>query len=82
MDSVGKYKFLEKLKDGPLGAVYKAHDEAHACPVAIRTFGADKKWDPSLKECFRAGCGILSRVRHSNVATVSITEKRRKASTS
>lgn len=70
METLGKYGFLEKLRDDPFGTVYKAYDGSVNRHVAIRTIGPEIKWDPVLRERFSAECRALLGLSHPNIAAL------------
>jgi hypothetical protein len=70
METLGKYGLLEKMGEGTLGTVYKAHDNVLNRFVAVITLGAEIDWDPPRKERFLEEYRALLRLRHRNLAAV------------
>jgi serine/threonine protein kinase len=70
METLGKYGLLEKMGEGTLGAVHKAHDNVLNRFVALVTLGTDLTWDPARKEGFLEEYRALQRLRHRNIAAI------------
>jgi len=64
---IGKYRLLEMVGSGPIGAVYKAFDEELSRTVALRMFGDEIRWDPALKERFHEECRSVAELHHPNI---------------
>lgn len=65
----GKYRLLEKLGAGAMGAVYKATD-AGGRPCAVKVMEASAVGDPALRERFEREAKALELVKHPNVLEV------------
>lgn len=65
----GKYKLLEKVGEGAMGAVYKALDAAGA-PCAVKMMHAQAVADASLRTRFEREAKALFALRHPNVLEV------------
>ncbi|HEX5031095.1 MAG TPA: protein kinase [Candidatus Eisenbacteria bacterium] len=64
------YKILEKLGEGGMGVVFRAHDDRLKRDVAIKVLRGGRWGDQSLRERFRLEAFALSRVNHPNVAVI------------
>ena len=64
------YKILEKLGEGGMGVVFRAHDDRLRRDVAIKVLRGGRWGDQILRERFRFEAFALSRVSHPNVAVI------------
>ena len=67
--TIGKYRFVEELKRGGLGTVYKAIDETLEREVAIKVLNPELN-DSELMKHFQAEATTLARLHHSDIATI------------
>lgn len=65
----GKYRLLEKLGEGAMGAVYRALDAAGQ-PCAVKMMHAQAVADPALRTRFEREARALFSLRHPNVLEV------------
>lgn len=65
----GKYRLLEKVGEGAMGAVYKALDPASQ-PCAVKMMHAQAVADPALRTRFEREAKALFTLRHPNVLEV------------
>jgi serine/threonine-protein kinase len=65
----GKYRLLEKIGEGAMGAVYEALD-ADARPCAVKMMHARAVADPALRTRFEREAQALFSLRHPNVLEV------------
>jgi serine/threonine protein kinase len=68
-DQIGKYRVLELLGRGGMGAVYKAEDAAIGRLVAIKVLLTEFENDDMLKR-FYSEARSTGRLRHSNIVTL------------
>ena len=69
-DRLGHYCMLEKIGAGGMGVVYRAHDERLDRDVAIKVLAAGRLTDAAARKRFRSEALALSKLNHSNIATV------------
>jgi len=69
-ESLGHYRILEKIGEGGMGVVYRAHDEHLNREVAIKVLPSEKVSDGAAVRRFRKEAEVLSKVNHPNIATV------------
>src|SRR5687768_17314955 len=70
LEQIGKYKILEKIGQGAMGEVYKAHDAILNRLVAIKTIAADMGGDENLRKRFHREAQSAARLNHPNIITV------------
>ncbi len=64
------YKILEKIGEGGMGAVFRAHDERLDREVAIKVLPAEMLADEAARRRFRREALALSKLNHPNIATI------------
>jgi anti-anti-sigma factor len=67
---LGHYRILEKIGEGGLGEVYRAHDERLDRDVALKVLLAGTLADEAARKRFRREALILSKLNHPNIAIV------------
>ena len=67
---LGRYRLVERIGEGGMGEVWKAHDANLDRPVAIKMLLRGSLSDATSKERFRHEARVLSRLSHPGVATV------------
>jgi len=67
--TVGKYRFVEKLGRGAMGTVYKAVDQSLGRDVAIKILNAELA-DTDVLKRFRAEASVLAKLNHPAIATL------------
>ena len=70
IEQIGKYKILEKIGEGAMGEVYKAHDPVLNRFVAIKTISAELGADDTLRKRFEREAQSAARLNHPNIITV------------
>jgi eukaryotic-like serine/threonine-protein kinase len=73
--TLGRYRVVEKLGDGGMGAVYRATDENLGREVAIKVLRPELARQASLIERFRAEAMALARFNHPNIAILHDLER-------
>jgi serine/threonine protein kinase len=64
------YKVVEKIGEGGMGVVYRAHDTHLDRPVAIKVLPPDKVTDPERKQRFVQEARAASALRHPNIVVI------------
>lgn len=64
------YKVIEKIGEGGMGAVYRAHDIHLDRPVAIKVLPPEKVADPERKQRFVQEAKAASALRHPNIVVI------------
>ena len=62
-----RYQILDKLGEGGMGTVYRAHDLARECMVAVKVLHALPSDDPMAFERFRREAESLGRLQHPHI---------------
>jgi eukaryotic-like serine/threonine-protein kinase len=70
IEQIGKYKILEKIGEGAMGEVYKAHDPVLNRFVAVKTISAELSADDTLRKRFEREAQSAARLNHPNIITV------------
>lgn len=64
------YRILERIGEGGMGVVYRAHDERLERDVALKVLPAGALGDEAARKRFRKEALALSKLNHPNIATV------------
>ena len=64
---IGQYRVLESIGSGGMGHVYRAHDEQHDRPVAIKLLAAQLATDHNSVQRFHREIQVLQRLDHPNI---------------
>src|SRR5438105_5297621 len=70
LEHIGKYKVLEKIGQGAMGEVYKAHDPILNRFVAVKTISAELGGDDTLRKRFQREAQSAARLNHPHIITV------------
>ncbi len=68
--TLGHYRIQEKIGEGGMGQVYRAHDEHLDCDVALKVLPPGSAGDDSARRQFQKEARILARLNHPNVAII------------
>lgn len=68
--SLSHYKIVERLGEGGMGVVYRAHDTQLNRDVAIKVIQPDLMADPELCQRFLREAQALAAIEHPNVCTI------------
>jgi serine/threonine protein kinase/tetratricopeptide (TPR) repeat protein len=67
---LGRYRLVERVGEGGMGEVWKAHDANLDRVVAIKTIPRGSLDDATTRQRFRHEARVLSRLSHPGIATV------------
>src|SRR5690349_15435640 len=67
---LGRYRLLERIGEGGMGEVWKAHDDNLDRDVAIKMLQRETLGNATSRERFRREALALSRLSHPGVATI------------
>jgi serine/threonine protein kinase len=67
---LSRYRILEKIGEGGMGVVHRAHDTRLKRDVALKVLDPDLLTDPKARQRFRREALTLSRLNHPHIATV------------
>src|SRR5207248_3089713 len=69
-ERLGRYRLLEKLGEGGLGAVYRAEDLADGAVVAVKLLHPHRSGRPGALRRFRKEARLLAEVNNPYVANL------------
>jgi len=67
---IGKYKVLQHIATGGMGAIYRAVDTELDRPVALKVLARDLAAKPIARERFRREARSAARLRHANIVAI------------
>jgi eukaryotic-like serine/threonine-protein kinase len=70
LQQIGKYKIVEKIGQGAMGEVYRAHDSVLNREIAIKTISSELGGDDALRKRFQREAQSAARLNHPNIITV------------
>jgi tRNA A-37 threonylcarbamoyl transferase component Bud32 len=70
LTQVGKYKIVEKLGQGAMGEVFRAHDPVLGRDVAIKTVAGKLSNDEAARQRFQREARSAAQLNHPNIITV------------
>ena len=68
--TLGHYRILEKIGEGGMGVVYRAHDERLDRDVALKVLPAGALSDDKARRRLRAEALALARLNHQNIEAI------------
>ena len=68
--NLGRYRIVEKIGEGGMGVVYRAHDEHLSRDVAVKVLSKGTLADAGARRRFRKEALLLSSLNHLHVATI------------
>jgi len=68
--TLGHYVIVEKIGEGGMGVVYRAHDEQLDRDVAIKILPTGVLQDEAARKRFRKEALVLAKLNHPNIATI------------
>ena len=73
--TLGHYRIVEKIGEGGMGEVYRAHDERLDRDVALKILPIDVATDPERLERFEREARAVAALSHPNIVTIFSVEK-------
>ena len=73
--TLGHYRIVEKIGEGGMGEVYRAHDERLDRDVALKVLPIDVATDPERLERFEREARAVAALSHPNIVTIFSVEK-------
>jgi serine/threonine protein kinase len=71
---IGPYRVLDKLGEGGMGEVYRAHDSRLGRDLAIKVLPAAMASDPDMRERFGREARAIAALNHPNIVTIYSVE--------
>ncbi len=68
--TIGHYRIIERIGEGGMGEVYRAHDEQLDRDVALKVLPSGTLTDESARRQFRKEALTLAKLNHPNIETV------------
>jgi serine/threonine protein kinase/Tol biopolymer transport system component len=69
-ETLGRYSVVEKLGEGGMGVVYRAHDSVLNRDIALKVLRNPIAADPIRMERFRREAQVLAALNHPNIASI------------
>jgi len=73
--TIAHYRLVEKLGEGGMGVVWKAHDLKLARDVAVKFLPEDVAGDPERRAYFEREAKAVAALRHPNIVTIHAVEE-------
>ena len=67
---LSRYRIIEKLGEGGMGVVYRAHDERLDRDVAIKLLSSSLVRDSAARRRLQQEASLLSKLNHPNITTI------------
>jgi non-specific serine/threonine protein kinase len=74
-EHLGAYRLIEKIGEGGMGVVWRAHDTRLDRPIAIKFLPDSVAADPARLSRFRAEAKVLASLSHPNIVTIHSIEE-------
>jgi Tol biopolymer transport system component len=68
--TLGHYRLTERLGEGGMGLVYRAHDERLDCDVAVKLLPPEAVSDPSARTLLLREARNAAALKHPNICTI------------
>ena len=70
LDRIGKYRVVERIGQGTMGEVFKAHDPFLNRYVAVKTITPALAGDPEFRQRFQREAQSAAQLNHPNIVTI------------
>jgi len=70
LDRIGKYRIVDRIGQGAMGEVFKAHDPHLNRYVAIKTISPTLAGDPEFRQRFQREAQSAAQLNHPNIVTI------------
>ena len=70
LDRIGKYRVVERIGQGAMGEVFKAHDPFLNRYVALKTIAPALAGDPEFRQRFQREAQSAAQLNHPNIVTI------------
>ena len=70
LSTIGRYQIIEKVGQGGMGVVYRAHDTLLEREVALKIISASIEGNPELRERFFREARAAGQLSHRNIITI------------
>jgi serine/threonine-protein kinase len=70
LSTIGRYQIIEKVGQGGMGVVYRAHDSLLEREVALKIISASIEGNPELRERFFREARAAGQLSHRNIITI------------
>ena len=70
LDRIGKYRIVDRIGQGAMGEVFKAHDPFLNRYVALKTIAPALAGDPEFRQRFQREAQSAAQLNHPNIVTI------------
>jgi serine/threonine protein kinase len=70
LDRIGKYRIVDRIGQGAMGEVFKAHDPLLNRYVALKTISPALAGDPEFRQRFQREAQAAAQLNHPNIVTI------------